>query len=362
MLKKKKGIALITVLMILLVLSILGTTLLTISVNETKLSVNNEKKMQAYYIARSGADAVASWLESHGNEASSIIPASGNYTSEEVGLGDGTFKVRILRETNDPSLIRIESTSTLNNSKINGKAVLIMKEMGGLTGNEIYTETIFAKKISITGNTNIIGDMESINNIIIKGNKSISGNITEGSKKSFPEPVFPELPKEAYDSNGISKDGEYSIPHNSNLIFNTAKNQILKIVVDSLDIKDITINGDGSVFLFLNTSVKISGNININGNNKKNSGNSDPNSLFIFGKEGNYIEFTGKSDVNGFIYAPNSIFTMRGNADITGAIIAGEAAFRGNTDLIYEKPEATIANNVVTFLGTSYKRENWSSN
>lgn len=365
MLKKKKGMALITVIMVLLVLSILGTALLSISVNENKFSINSERKMKAYYIARSGADAVASWIEDNANEASAIIPAnpeSDAYTSDDVSFGDGAFSVKIVRDLMDPTMIKIEANSILKNGGTKGKAVLTMQEIKGYYGQEIFTNAIFGSAITISGNANIIGNIEAINSINIKANKNITGTITENSGKIYPEPVFPELPMGVYSDEGISIDGEYAIPSNADLVFTTAKNQILNVVVDGLDIKNITINGEGSVFLFLKNSIKITGNININGSNKKEKGTINPNALYIFGLEGNSFEFTGNSEVNGYIYAPNSDFIMRGNVDITGAIIAGEVLFGGNSGVYYIAPDEIISNNVSTYLGTSYKRLYWSGN
>lgn len=365
MLKNKKGMALITVIIVLLVLSILGTALISIGMNETRGSVDSERRIKAYYIARSGADAVAAWIEDNSREASAIIPASsedGEYISDEVDFGEGAFSMKIARDANDPSLIKIESTSTLKNGGTNGKAVITMKETKSFSGDEVFAAALFGETISISGNAKIIGDIEAINDINLKGNKNVDGTIIENSTKVFPEPVFPQLPMRVYNSGGISIDGEYIIPPNSNVVFNTNKNQILKVVIDSLNIRDITVNGEGSVFLFLKNSVKISGNININGGKKKENGDVDPDALFIFGREGNSIEFTGNTEVNGYIYATNSDFIMRGNVDIIGAIVAGEISFGGNTDLYYILPDASVSDEVANYLGTSYKRMGWSSN
>lgn len=52
---------------------------------------------------------------------------------------------------------------------------------------------------------------------------------------------------------------------------------------------------------------------------------------------------------------------MRGNAEITGYIVAEEVIFGGNADVYYENPEIGVSNIVVTYIGTSYKKLNWNS-
>lgn len=365
MLKKKSGMALITVILVLLVLSILSMAVLSIGIAEGKNSVKSEERIKAYYIARSGADAVAAWIEDNSRDASSIIPVSpgsGEYTSTQVSLGEGNFSVKISRDSGDPSLIKIVSSSSLKNGGVKGKAVLTLKEIRGYSGGEIFSHVIFGRNIGIQGNAKIYGNIESVNNVSIKGNKNINGTITEKSKKSYPEAEIPQLPVRAYNSSGISVEGEYIIPKNADVVFNTQKNQILNIVVSTLDVDNITITGEGSVFLFIKENVKIAGNVNINSGKKKQTGESDPNSLYIIGMKGKNFEFTGNCGVNGYIYAPESVFTMRGNLDLRGAVIAGEISFGGNSDVYYDPPDTEISNQFAAFLGTSYKRINWSSN
>jgi len=58
--KKTKGSALIVVIMVMAVMTILGTSMLNISLSETKQASNEDKRIQAHYLARSGAEATLS--------------------------------------------------------------------------------------------------------------------------------------------------------------------------------------------------------------------------------------------------------------------------------------------------------------
>lgn len=62
--KNRKGSTLVMTLMVFVVLMIFGTVTLNLMANENKQSRNHQYKIQAYYIARSGAEAVESVLES----------------------------------------------------------------------------------------------------------------------------------------------------------------------------------------------------------------------------------------------------------------------------------------------------------
>lgn len=58
MLKKRKGAALVAAIAIMAILTILGTTLLNLSLFETNMIARQNRKMQAFYYARAGAETV----------------------------------------------------------------------------------------------------------------------------------------------------------------------------------------------------------------------------------------------------------------------------------------------------------------
>ena len=61
--KKNKGSALIVVLMVMAVMAILGVSILNISLSQTKQAAYEDKRIQAHYLARSGAEATLSAWE-----------------------------------------------------------------------------------------------------------------------------------------------------------------------------------------------------------------------------------------------------------------------------------------------------------
>jgi Tfp pilus assembly protein PilX len=94
-LRNKKGSALTLVMFVMVLLTILGLTLLTVSLAEAKAAIRQEKKVQAYFIAKSGADAYA--------KAYMDAPESVNTSTPYINqpLGEGHYNVMI-NEFKDP--------------------------------------------------------------------------------------------------------------------------------------------------------------------------------------------------------------------------------------------------------------------
>ena len=62
---REKGSTIVMALLVLSILAVLGVAFLAISFSESMHVINNEKKMQAYYIAKAGANAaLQAWLDS----------------------------------------------------------------------------------------------------------------------------------------------------------------------------------------------------------------------------------------------------------------------------------------------------------
>jgi hypothetical protein len=132
--KKNKGSALIVVIMIMVVMTILGMAILNISLSETKQASNEDKKMQAHYLARSGAEATLSAWE---NPANVIKPS---------GVCDPVF----LNNLNE--FVYVQPANMI------GKFKVEIKKVGGVTtiisegtvGNVKQTVTVTLKEVTTT--------------------------------------------------------------------------------------------------------------------------------------------------------------------------------------------------------------------
>src|SRR5690554_5509398 len=105
-LRKREGGALAMVLIVMAVLSILGTAVLRIAVAESNFAKHNENKLQAHYIARSGAVAVAEHMILQGEIPDGFI---GNESAPNDSIGGGQFTVRIDKDSDDKIIITAES-------------------------------------------------------------------------------------------------------------------------------------------------------------------------------------------------------------------------------------------------------------
>jgi type II secretory pathway component PulK len=98
--KEKRGSAIITVLIVMGVLTLLGAAILQYSVNDNLQVHNDEKRMQAHYLARSGAEAVANYIMNHSDEVDELV---GNIFKKI-----GTIKISIAKTT-----IRAKTKTTI---------------------------------------------------------------------------------------------------------------------------------------------------------------------------------------------------------------------------------------------------------
>lgn len=73
MLRSRKGSALMLVLILLSVFAILGTALLSLSLSENKQVIYQEKRVKAQYSARSGAEAMASYLIENPAQIATVV-------------------------------------------------------------------------------------------------------------------------------------------------------------------------------------------------------------------------------------------------------------------------------------------------
>lgn len=135
--KNKKGSALVLTLMVLLIFTILAASLMTLSLAESRQAIGQEKRTQAYYLAKSGVEMGLdlindniSELTNIGNEDADVqtkikvtvsnfcsnlngITESGNKRFEVDNLGYFTLKF----ENNEKDYIKVISTGNIKGAK-----------------------------------------------------------------------------------------------------------------------------------------------------------------------------------------------------------------------------------------------------
>jgi hypothetical protein len=170
MIKNEKGYALVLVLIIMLIFLMLGTVLITVSTTQVKEAVKQQERVQAYYLAYSGAKATVDWIT-----AGYTIPEG---LSDTVTLDNGSFTVNV--DSSDPVLIHITALGTVNGHP-EEVHVTLTRQGGGSPGGFPFPTDMAVFSISdgstgpvftLSGSASVSGDVgtnTSVENTIVFG-------------------------------------------------------------------------------------------------------------------------------------------------------------------------------------------------
>lgn len=370
-----KGGALVLTLITLVVLSILGISLLDLSLAEVRFVQHQNNRAQAYYIAHSSADALATYLIKNPDNLTSTDLNSyintlraGSSTASTTFEGGGSF---VLSTTNaGASNLKITSTATYNNVNRSVSVILLKR---GLFDNAIYAND----KLTLWSGAKVYGGDVQYGGTIYLGNNAgvVNGDINEGPL-DYPENEFPD-PPETLESNIILTphqsltmnsssghfDKEFDIIDVSNhgTLTIDVGNTTQKIVVRSMTINGtLNVVGTGKLILYVREEVYFKGIIN---NSPENlivyigDYNSDSNTTGYPG----YIELkTGNSIFNGYIVGLNATIDITANLVYTGAIIADTVKVASNAEVYYDADKAaTLVPEEIYLPPLGYKVGEW---
>ncbi|NMM52012.1 hypothetical protein [Paenibacillus aquistagni] len=193
MLKDERGFALPMVLIFATALTLLGITLLGVSLNQATRTMQQEKREQAFYIAKSGADAVASHIIERFNpitlDSASITDLNDNYL-KDIPLGAGTFSATLTKDssTDEVKILSVGEVDGVHNQTALTLAMDAPAETmthAILSGNNISSTGSVA--IYNNGNVAAKNKINSKPDIVLYG-----GEKEEDSSVDFPSPL-PEL-------------------------------------------------------------------------------------------------------------------------------------------------------------------------
>jgi hypothetical protein len=292
MLKDQKGVALPTVLLIIVVLSMLGMTLLAVSANEAVRASHHEKKTKAYYIARSGADAVAKYIVDQGKLLdSTAIAQLERYFVDNVTLGEGTINIKI-EPTTSPMGIKIKSLGQVGNAKELVTRQLLETEWSFPHKGLMATDPGVSAYIGAYGKLTVDGQVDEVRfttrgpmvkyddlSSVGEEGKYISvsethppaGDKAKHEVKALPTPpsaIFPILPIETGSLPALPITINHSVNHSKNYgdeILNGSYNidvserKNYKLVFDKLTLNGLGLN-------IINHSLSPSGNVYIYAN------------------------------------------------------------------------------------------------
>jgi len=373
LLKNQKGSAMIVALIVMLVSSLLGSAMYQYSTASTMHVAKDEKHMQAYYLARSGADAVAEYIIKNPDQLTAqqmIDFLSGAPESSEANLGNGRFKVKVSRDDINNSIniistgyidndTQVPVTLTLSETLIAGTPPTdstpvfdmatftsgdIRLSGGARIVGEAGTGSIAPSSVRMDGGAKIEGDLyigedgdpENVLDIPNWASPSdfVTGNIEPiGSARSYVLPPYPEFPdlqiRESLDLKGgpsndetIANDGdcyfeEITISSGRTLTIDVGSTE-RNIRVGTLDVKqgDIIIEGTGKFNLYVDDTFSMGGSSKINA-----GGNTSQITMYYNGND--EINLSGSTEFIGSVYANTANIDLAGSGQVKGNIITG---------------------------------------
>jgi Tfp pilus assembly protein PilX len=175
MVKNSKGYALVSVLVLMLVMSLVGAVLLNASLSDTKLTAAQIKNKQAYYAARSGADAMASYIIQNPSKIQELITNTTPSSAYATGLigTNGSFKIKAKR--NIYGDVELKSIGIVDS--VHEASITVTVKMNKMIGSALFAGS------SINLNDAVInGDLVTNASTITFGSSTqkVNGNITLG--------------------------------------------------------------------------------------------------------------------------------------------------------------------------------------
>lgn len=355
-LKNERGAALPIVFILSMALIILGASLFTVSLGQASRTVLQEKREQAFYIAKSGADAIASHIIDNYRVIAltdtAITNLNNHYLNQDIPFGNGAFRAKVSKDPSDSNVIVIESTGTIDN--VSNRTTLILGPDGPIMS---MNHAILSKgDIKVTGGFKVWnrGDVAAVGDIdgIEQGNLG-GGELQPRYTGEFPPEIpFPSTLDPAIELRSgttITRSANYGNYEGGGFEIRVEDGKDIHINFDKFKINgiiNIRGSGTGAVHIYTNTIESV-GSFIINNLDRR---------VVILYAQGS-IALEGSFELNGvLLYAPNSSFTHgEGSVSITGAMITNYLELAGGTVVNYDPTVADFINAIRKF-----ERYKWS--
>jgi len=349
-----RGSALVITIIIFAVLSVLGVAVLNMSLAETRQVVHQQNKIQSHYVARSGADALASFLIENPDELENMLSKTATYPG--VGLvNNKEFNVKV---TGTIHQFLIESVA-LKDGVEDAKIYLEMKEYN------LLDYAIFANEILDIGNNQVInGNIGTNGNSIGFGHETVDGNVTLGPGSTESDILEAEGKSTGLVSS-LSKELIYPPIETSQFTgewpggntYEVSDGTIEKMTISNLNIgsNEFYISGNGEVHLLVEESANP---IRVVGNGGFRT--SSDAKLFIYYNGSQNIRFDGKAGSNVFLYAPNADLTFNGggSGEFTGSLIVN--TFNGpSSGTVFKHDPNLLMEDLMIDGVAGYVRSTW---
>jgi type II secretory pathway pseudopilin PulG len=357
----KTGMALPLVLMVMVVFSILGVTLLSVANAEINNSMRQQKKLQAHCIAKSGLEAVIKNFLKNPKQLKTALEA-GNPITGEIKSGVPGYQVNLTGSIGD--IVTIKSTASVGNVK----EVVSLEVDTAIEPNSVFLNSIYSTSALDVSKMNVTGDLQSGGTVTAPA--GYSGTITNNTPIAVEVNTFPTaLPLNVNNTIAnkatllVNKSTEFSSPslsinNGGTLRIDTGEEEttIIEIVVDTLDIKGILeIAGSGTVILYVKELMEMqaSGSINY-------GSSIDPSKLLVILAENSNFNIKAKINFGGYILGPKaSVNVGSANVTIKGSMMCNNFTQANNSTIVFvpptEIPPSILGGVVYSATKTLYK-------
>lgn len=355
---REKGSVLVLVMVSVVALFVLGTVLAGTGSTEIRETARQEYKMQAYYLARSGAEAVACCIIKEPEKAEEI---TGQGFSDQVGLGRGTFEVKVEQQGEQELLI----TSVGNCDRMKETVTLTLVKTN-VSVDVLFDRVIFSNSdldISHT-NAHAYGDVESRGAII--GAPEEGFEVFPYSDRIYPSPTFPEdiasTTNQIQVGNGQNlyiDDDCYlkaiDVEPGGTLTVFTGGHDV-RVVAETVYLKgNLVVEGGGRLLLFVYNHAEL-----------QTPHASTAGSLIVFMHDNSTATLIANAEFSGYIYGPKATVILQSKqTKVYGAIIAdrvvkneGGNPFQGT--LYYHEEVDFDPEELAPYISyTTYQRGAW---
>lgn len=347
-LKNDNGIVMPLVLLVMVVMVLLGTALWQYSNSELRQANYNEHKTRAYYIARSGAEALARHIKNDPAELSRILGNEEESISEILNMNSelhgkiGEVEVSLKKLEDD----NYEIVSVGYSNGVQQTVTIVLESLPFLGDAAVITtgpgNLDFSSGMTVEGSI-ISGGTVNLNGVVFDDNQySMTENYT------FPDDYFNRVEVPNVEDGQIYIEestirlnqqpnntykvmaGNYlkvtdqlrSNSDNNKLVINTTETMPTTLVINRLTMNggEIIVNGSGEVNIYLLSEDKHDHSVQT-----KNVAMPDGAILNWFLTEGSNLEIYAGAPFQGLIYGPyDASVEMQSGAKFTGAMIVEE--------------------------------------
>jgi len=355
----EKGMAMPTVLIFLVVVTLLSVALWHYANSEVSISVREEHKARAYYLARAGAESMGRHILINPDVISAIPEVDDTITSDQIdyevdysGAPVHVGELEVVLKRIDEDRVRITGTGTVEG--IVQSVSLILETQEPFDG-VVYSmgSLVFQNQVTVNG--------DLVSGGTITPPIRHTGSVKENTIITFPppDPDFPPVPTYsgnlsvgrnitvtissspagAYQTIFIGNRGSLVITAASGDIYVETKNldmhnQATKlelvtsadhdivIVVDEMIMKKIKVSGNGNAYIYVRSRLNV----------QTPHADVDSNALLIvYLGPGCIMELQANSHFEGLVYGPQATVEVGGNADLQGAMIVEQLKGRGGS-------------------------------